>query len=254
MFPKVSLSKVFSFTGLKQSRVFSFLRMKAPLAKDTVEISRKIPQTVAETVAEYAKTKDIPFDNLFTNEHCKRAYEIVKKARNGDEESVKLLEQVKAVSDSTEKYCDINFNDRALDILAGYYRHRCRAHSNKPIEFSPLEYHRIFRTIGESEYNALLKGEHIVSKIRGTGVDVTNSPKGVGAVTRGTRYFVSYKDKDNFDPLLNGLLNYRENYIPHVDGKNNEMAQYVLEGGYNLKDVEIIKELESGKLVYSSKS
>lgn len=254
MFPKVSLSKVFSFTGIRESKVFSFLRMKSPLIKDTVEISQKIPQNAAVRVAEYAKVKDIPFDNLFTNEHCKRAYEIIKKARSGDKNSINLLEQVKSVSDNTEKSLDMEFDDRALDILASYYRIHCRTHFNEPIKFSPLEYHRIFRTIGQSEYDALLKGEHIVSKLRGTGVDVTNSPEGVGAVARGTRYFVSYKDKDNFDPLLSNLLNYRENHISYVAGKNNEMAQYILEGGYSLKDVETIKELESGKVVYSSTS
>lgn len=40
MIPKISLPKILSYSGIKQSRLFTFLKMKAPLAKDTVEISK----------------------------------------------------------------------------------------------------------------------------------------------------------------------------------------------------------------------
>ena len=125
--------------------------------------------------------------------------------------------------------------------------------SKNTINYNPFDYHRIFRTIGESEYNALLNGNHIVSpSCNNESVMVTNNPKGVSACAVGKKYFVAYKDKPNFDILANDIYKLKENKIPYISSFNIENAEYYLVGGYNINDVESI--IDSTKnIVYHTK-
>lgn len=257
MFPKVSLLKVFSFAGIKQSRVFSFLRMKAPLVKDTVELShRVIKPPESEKALKYFQNRNIPIESLANSEADNEAYSLIQRYRKGAKDAKQVITSIKDTVDNAfhDNY-DFDFNDKALNRTAFIYRFLCKGHFNEPLEFSPLEYHRIFRTIGESEYQALMNRQHIVAKsCNDIEVMVTNNPKGVNSCTKGKRYFVHFKDKINFDPLANAFFNLDENKLPYVHSHNTQSAEYYITGGYNIEDVEKIIDPATKKVIYSSKS
>lgn len=257
MFPKVSLSKVFSFTGIKESKIFSFLRMKSPLAKDTVELSQRVihPPTSEKAIV-YFNNKNTPIESLARSESSKKAYSLIQKYRKGDLDALQTVTRIKGVVDNTpHNESRFDFKDKALNQVAFIYRLLCKSHFNEPLKFSPLEYPRLFRIIGESEYKALMDRQHIVAKsCNDVEVMVTNNPKGVAACTRGKAYFVQFKDKINFDPLASSFFKLDEAKVPNVYSHNAENAEYYITGGYNIEDVEKIIDPLTKKVVYSSKS
>lgn len=257
MFTKVSSSKEFSFTGIRQSKVFPSLRMKKPLSKDTVEISQRVIQPPAnKTALVYFNNRNVAIESLASSKLCKKAYSLIQRYRKGDEDAVKTITEIKNVVDkSSHNRNDFGFKDKALNWIAFMYRLSCKSHFNESLEFSPLEYPRLFRTIGGSEYKALKEGKHIVSKLcNDEEVMVTNNPEGVNACTRGKAYFVHFKDKINFDPLAGGFFKLDKNKVPNVHSHNIESAEYYITGGYNIEDVEKIIDPLTQKIVYSSKS
>lgn len=256
MLPKVSLSKVFSFSGIKESRVFSFLKMKASLAQDKVELSQRFIHPPAnENALVYFNNRNTPIDSLINSEKDNEAYSLIQRYRKGDNKAKQIINRIKDVVDNTphNKY-DFDFENKALNRIAFLYRFLCKSHFNEPLKFSPLEHSRLFRTIGESEYKVLMDRQHIVAKsCNDLEVMATNNPKGVSACTRGKAYFVHFKDKVNFDPLASGFFKLDEAKVPNVYSHNAEHAEYYITGGYNIEDVEKIIDPSTRKVVYSYK-
>lgn len=258
MFPKISLSKISSVVRTKSQKAFSYLKMQAPLASDTVEISQRVitpPKT--EKALKYFLNRKIPTETIFRDDVSKGIYDLVKKARSGDENALAQISRVKEAVDNSSQECNIDFNNEILNRLAVLYRRTCRTFKfNQPLEYNPLDYHRIYRTIGQSEYDALMKGVHIVSpECENLEVFVTNKPSGYfgGKQMPKGHYFVTFKDKDNFDLFLSKCFSFNEHSVPNVRSFNQENAEYLLTGGYNIDDVETIKAGTEGKILYKSK-
>jgi len=234
-----------------------FLKL-SPLQKDTVNFCQNPRLRSKEKVEKYKQNKNVPIDSLFKSETDKEVYRIIKQARDGNEIAMMILKKAKI--ESEKEYYKGSSKNKVIERLADLYKSKCKTYYDEPVKFNPIEYPRIYRTIGESEYKALLNGEHIVSESCITGVDVTNKPTGVATYTIGKKYFVTFKEKDNFDPFLSDLFDCEKNFIPHVKDKNPGMAQYILEGGYDLNDVETITEMtdkfpkSTDKIVYSSEN
>lgn len=257
MFPKVSLTKMFSLVRIRESKVFSFLRMKAPLEKDTVELGKRvIHPPIKEKALAYFNNRNVPIESLVCNESSKQAYSLIQRYRSGDQNAMQTITRIKDVVDNlpSGKH-DFDFGDKSLNHIAFMYRLFCKSHFNEHLKFSPLEYPRIFRTIGESEYQALIENKHIVSKLcNDEEVMVTNNPEGVAACTIGKRYFVHFKDRVNFDPLARSFFYLDQNKVPNVYSHNAERAEYYITGGYNIEDVEKIVDPVTKRAVYQMKN
>lgn len=239
---------------LRERKFFSLHKMKV-LKKDTVEIVNKprSEMTRAEKVMQYKANKNMNQESLLRNKMTKKGRDFIRQVRSGDVEARNKMDIIiKAVEEKGNK---VKFDNDFDDYIARIYYFSGRGFPNEAVKCDPLEYSRIYRAIGKSELDALKKGEHIVSGLRETGVDVTNSPKGVAASTNksGGVYFITFKDKDNFDPFLSHFYDFDKNFVPNVQSKNRLNAEYILEGGYDLSDVESIKDIIGKKIIYSNK-
>lgn len=185
-------------------------------------------------------------------------YNIIKQARKGNKEAVTTVE--KAIELAKSKRNDIEIlessEDDTIKYLARIFKWNCFNGKVKH-EFDIYNYPRIYRIIGSSEYEPLMKGKHITSELRNySGVDVTNNMHYGSACTKGDKaYLITFKLKDNLDAFLSQLLGpHRQNGNSYVNLKNTETSEFILQGGYTLDDVENITEYSDdfpdGKMIY----
>ena len=237
--------------------MFSRSYFSRSLKSDTFEYSGiKLIPPKQKDIIPYFYNNNADLTNLYRSDDDKQVADIIKYYRMNEESSIKLVNTMNKLCQN--EAFDINnickMNSGILRRLALICVSDCMPFPSKnTINYNPFDYHRIFRTIGESEYNALLNGNHIVSpSCNNESVMVTNNPKGVSACAVGKKYFVAYKDKPNFDILANDIYKLKENKIPYISSFNIENAEYYLVGGYNINDVESI--IDSTKnIVYHTK-
>lgn len=204
-------------------------------------------QNIAE---QYKQSKNKPIESVLLTDSDRKEYSILKAAKSGDKNALNLLERAKELAFMDYDSIRASQDDNIIKHLAIVYKIECLNNQNKLNDINVYDNPRIYRTIGESEYQALLKGEHIFSPFRKEGVDVTNNSKGVNACTgKGKAYFVTFKLKDNLDAFISQLFDFEKEKIPHVHLKNASSSEFVLVGGYDLSDVENIKAFKNGKHV-----
>lgn len=185
-------------------------------------------------------------------------YTTVKQAREGNEESIAILSKAMALAKETKGDWSKIFSSSETPIIKGiaYQLSMSKCDESK---FDVYNYPRIYRAIGSSEYEALMKGQRITSELRNyRGVDVTNNINYGNACTEGDKtYLITFKLKENLDAFLSQLPGqHRSNGTSYVWLKNTQTSEFILEGGYTLDDVENITEYSDefpdGKMIFGT--
>lgn len=189
-------------------------------------------------------------------EYHYEAYNTVKMARGGNEEAIALISKAMELAKKTQGNWNKIFSSSESKNVKEIAKHLSLSNCAYS-EFDVYNHPRIYRIIGASEYEPLMKGKHITSELRNNrGVDVTNNMYYGGAHAEGDKaYLITFKLKDNLDAFLSQLPGpHRQNGNSYVNLKNKATSEFILEGGYTLDDVENILEFTNdfsdGKIVY----
>lgn len=217
---------------IKSDNTSSKLQLRPQLTKDIVNFSGI--QRSSEMV--------------FADKISQLACEIVLEARKGSETAIKkvadAMHLAKNPDASRESY------DEATRLIAHTYQHSSLDYSGKVLKHNAYDYPQLYRMIGKEEYEKLIKGEHVISPDYNT-IFVTNNPNGVAANTRTKeRYFVTFKLKDDLDLFCRNFL--ASTKKRNIDAHNIENAEYCIDEGYSLADVENIRKNNvKGQIVYA---
>lgn len=158
------------------------------------------------------RNKNLP---ITTDSIAKARNELIKEARNGNQEALN--------------------SDIIKDLIE---RTRSKLYDGKPAKYNFWDYPKFYRFVSLGEIKNLLKGYIICPYGRyfDDCVDVTNNPDGWSG-----NYRITFKLKDNLDPLLYSDPNLD---IPSIEVKTTDgmlNAKHYLHGGYKIDDVECIE-------------
>lgn len=187
------------------------------------------------------------------SETHEEAYSLLQQFRAGDSNIKNMFNRMINIAASCKSFDDI-YNAEPLNLLHRIFRIEFFTPlGSGNVKYNPFDYHKIYRTIGESEYENLINGHHIVApSCNNESVMVTNNPAGVdvcsGLDCSTKSYFVCFKDKINFDPLAKHF--YSLENLQCTECSNAGTAEYNLIGGYNIEDVEQILDFSSKEAVY----